>query len=75
MARAICDVCGREAEFNPGYLKVADQEARASILGQCSWCLRFVCVRHAEPLEDGRLGCPFDPGLPLGDAPVREEST
>jgi hypothetical protein len=75
MARAVCDVCNREGEFDPSPLRLAagPAAARPMIVGQCPRCHRFICSRHAEPLPDGLLGCPFEPGVPLGDRPLEEE--
>jgi hypothetical protein len=51
------------------------------LIGECHRCGRFVCSRHGEPLDlSGKkrwpwqkasaltIGCPFDPGVPLGRA-------
>jgi hypothetical protein len=75
MARAVCDVCRREGEFETSPLQIAAEagSTRPLVVGQCPRCHRFICSRHAEPRADGRLGCPFDPGIPLGDHPPDEE--
>jgi hypothetical protein len=70
MEKVRCDVCGREGLFVEVHLPGGPESGETRSTAQCPRCRRFICSRHFEPLPGGRLGCPFDPGVTLGDAEV-----
>ncbi len=68
MKNVRCDVCGRKGPYAEGPLPDGPPSGEAGWTVQCPRCRRFICSRHLEPLPDGRLGCPFDPGVFLDGA-------
>jgi hypothetical protein len=77
-----CYVCGYDFPLAQTRIQVnVLRPAQVRLAGQCPVCHRFVCVDHAERLDPNShahlrggpvlagivvLGCPFDPGTPLG---------
>jgi hypothetical protein len=72
VSRAACDVCGRRGEFVSAPVR-RTEDAPAGAVGRCRRCQQYLCLEHAERLEDGYLGCPFDPGVRLGTPERAEE--
>lgn len=80
--RQTCCVCGSGGLLVDDRIQVVPGETGGPVLiGECSRCHRFVCSKHGEPLDlSGQrrwpwqkpkvatIGCPFDPGVPLGRA-------
>jgi hypothetical protein len=78
-----CDVCGDAGYLEDGPIVVTEDDEGPPSIGQCRRCRRFICSRHAEPLDlqarprrwfgkpspgPRTLCCPFDRGVLLGQA-------
>lgn len=82
MGTQVCYVCGAAGLLVEDRIHLPVGGGGPRLVGQCPRCHRFVCSAHAELLDlSGKrrwfarrpalltLCCPFDPEVPLGQAP------